>query len=73
MKDPELVTVLKEADVSVDRDLRKRNYAKAQARIADQAYWLPLWTFSITTAQNKDLEFSLDSDEFARFYLAKWK
>ena len=73
VKDSELVPLLKEADLSIDRELRKRNYAKAQARIADQAYWLPLWTFSITTAQNKDLEFSLDSDEFARFYLAKWK
>lgn len=73
VKDADLVALLKEADVSIDRELRKRNYAKAQAKIADQAYWLPLWTFSITTAQNKDLEFSLDPDEFARFFFAKWK
>ncbi|MGH8431388.1 MAG: ABC transporter substrate-binding protein, partial [Solimonas sp.] len=73
VKDADLVALLKEADISIDRELRKRNYAKAQAKIAEQAYWLPLWTFSITTAQNKDLDFSLDPDEFARFFFAKWK
>jgi len=73
VKDPELMKLLKEADSSVDPELRKQNFAAALRKIADQAYWLPLWTFSITTAQNKELDFSLDADEFARFYTAHWK
>jgi peptide/nickel transport system substrate-binding protein len=72
-KDPTLIKLLAEADASVDAGLRKRNFAEAQKRIAEQAYWLPLWTFSIAMAQNKALEFSLDPDEFARFYAARWK
>jgi peptide/nickel transport system substrate-binding protein len=72
-KDPELIKLLAEADTSVDPNVRKRDFAAALKRIADQAYWLPLWTFNITTAQSKDLEFSLDADEFARFYAARWK
>jgi peptide/nickel transport system substrate-binding protein len=72
-KDPELIKLLAEADSSVDPGVRKRDFTAALKRIAEQAYWLPLWTFSITTAQSKDLAFSLDPDEFARFYAATWK
>lgn len=73
VKEPELIALLKAADASIDPAFRKANYAKALTRIADQAYWLPLWTFSINTAQNAALDFSLDADEFARFYSARWK
>jgi len=73
IKDPELVKLLKEADTSIDANQRKADFSQALKKIADQAYWVPLWTFSITTAQTKDLDFSLSPDEFARFYEAKWK
>jgi peptide/nickel transport system substrate-binding protein len=72
-KDPEIVPMLKQANSSVDASLRKENYAKALKRIAEQAYWVPLWTYSVTTAQNKDLELSLNPDEFVDFYKAHWK
>jgi peptide/nickel transport system substrate-binding protein len=73
VKDPELIKLLKDADSSVDANQRKSDFSQALKKIAAEAYWLPLWTFSITTAQNKDLVFSLSPDEFARFYEAKWK
>lgn len=73
IRDPELISLLKEADTSLDRKLRQDNYAKALRKIADQAYMVPLWTYSVNTAQNKDLDFTLDADEFAQFFRAKWK
>jgi peptide/nickel transport system substrate-binding protein len=73
VKDPELMPLLKDAAVSTDPKLRQENYSKALKRIADQAYWVPLWTYSVTTALSKDLELKLEPDEFVQFYKARWK
>lgn len=73
VKDPELVGWLKEANASVDPAVRKANYSKALKKVADEAYWLPLWTYSVTTAQNKDLELGMKPDEFVEFYKATWR
>jgi peptide/nickel transport system substrate-binding protein len=72
-RDPELVQSLKEANASVDQPLRKKIYEAAAKRVADQAYWLPLWSYNVTMAQNKDLEISLNPDEFIDFFRAHWK
>ena len=72
-RDPVAIPLLKEAAATVDQTVRKENYAKALQRIADQAYWVPLWTYSVNTAQNKDLELKLEPDEFAQFYKARWQ
>lgn len=34
---------------------------------------IPLWTFNVNTASNKELNFKFDADEYARFYTASWK
>lgn len=73
VKDKQLIEWIKIADSSLDRGVRAENYKKALQRVAEQAYWIPLWTFNVNVGQSKDLEFSLDADEFARFYQAKWK
>jgi peptide/nickel transport system substrate-binding protein len=72
-KNPEVIKLIKQADVSVDPDLRKQNYAQALKIIADEAYWVPLWSHSLNYAQTKDVDFSVDADEFPRFYKASWK
>jgi peptide/nickel transport system substrate-binding protein len=72
-KDARVQGALKAASSSLDQGLRKRKFAEAQEIIADQAYWVPLWTYNVNTAQNKDLDFALSPDEFAEFYRAKWK
>lgn len=72
-KDPELVGPVQQANTSTDRELRQVKYVKAAQRVAEQAYWLPLWTYSVTTAQNKELEVSLNPDEFIDFFRAHWK
>jgi peptide/nickel transport system substrate-binding protein len=73
VKDPEVVALFQQANSSVDRKLREANYVKALKRVADQAYWIPLWTYSVNCAQNKDLEFTLDPNEFPQFSRARWK
>ncbi|MDB5511324.1 MAG: peptide transporter substrate-binding protein [Enterovirga sp.] len=73
VKDPEIIPLLKAADTSMDRDVRKQKYEQAVKLIAERAYIIPLWTFNVNTASNKDLDFSLGADEYARFYEAKWK
>lgn len=73
VKDPGVIATLKSADVTMDRAVRAAAYKKALQRIADEAWWVPLWTFNVNVAQNKALDFALDADEFARFFHAKWK
>ncbi len=73
VKDPTLIGLLADANTTVDRDKRKDDFAKALRIVADQAYWVPLWTYSVNCAQNKDLNLTLDPDEFAQFYAASWK
>jgi len=70
---PAVIKHLDVADTSVDRDLRLEHYAAAQKIIAEEAYWVPLWNHSLNAAQSKDLNFSVDGDEFPRFYKATWQ
>ncbi|GLQ05162.1 ABC transporter substrate-binding protein [Sneathiella chinensis] len=61
------------ADNSIDRKERQASYEIALQRIADQAYWVPLWTYSVNYATNPDLNLKVDSDEIVRFFNASWK
>lgn len=72
-KDQKVIPLLKAADNSTDRAFRKANYREALQRISEQAYWVPLWTYSINSAHHKDLQVTVDPDEFVRFYSARWK
>jgi peptide/nickel transport system substrate-binding protein len=73
VKDPEILAHTTAAASSIDPAVRKESYAKALKLVAEKAYWVPLWTYSVNTAQNKSLELSLEPDEFAQFYRAYWK
>lgn len=73
VKNPEVIKLLKEADTSVDAAYRKQRYEQALKIIAAEAYWVPLWNHSLSYAQTKAVNFSVDADEFPRFYKASWK
>jgi peptide/nickel transport system substrate-binding protein len=73
VRDPNVLPLLQAAGSTVDRDLRKKNFSTALKTIAAQAYWAPLWTYSVITAQNKDLELKLQADEYVEFFKARWK
>ena len=42
-------------------------------KIADEAYWVPLFTYAKYYAYSKDLDFKASSDEIPKFYRSKWK
>lgn len=64
---------LKVADTSVDEAKRKEHYKMALGRIAEQAYFLPLWAYPYTYAYSRDLIFNPTPDEIPRFGAARWK
>jgi peptide/nickel transport system substrate-binding protein len=72
-RDPQVRDWLATADAATDPAARKENYAKALQRIADQAYALPLFSYSSNYAFTSDLDFSAQADELPRFYDAHWK
>lgn len=71
-RDPEVIAWLKEGDNSVDPDRRKLVYGKALYRIAEQAYWLPMFTYTKNYAFSSDLTFVPTPDEIPRLYSAHW-
>lgn len=72
-RDPVVKGSLEKADTSIEPAVRIDNYAKALKRIAEQAYWLPLWSYNINYAFTSDLQFKPDPDEIPRFERARWK
>jgi len=72
-KDPEVIKGIAEADGITDPDKRKAAWQKVLARIAGEAYWVPLFTYAKYYAFSKDLDFKPTSDEIPQFFAAKWK
>jgi peptide/nickel transport system substrate-binding protein len=72
-KDPEVAKLITEADSLTDTERRKAAWHKVLSRIADEAYWVPLFTYAKYYAYSKDLDFTPTSDEIPQFFAAKWK
>ena len=72
-RDEEVKKLLEAADTSMDPEKRKELYAQALNRIADQAYYIPLYAYGRGYAFSKDFDYEVTPDEIAHFYLAKWK
>jgi peptide/nickel transport system substrate-binding protein len=58
---------------TTDQEVRKKVYKQVVERIAEQAYWLPLFSWVYNYAYVDQLAFSPDPDEMPRFWNAKWK
>jgi peptide/nickel transport system substrate-binding protein len=71
-RDPQVESWLKAADTTIDPAKRKELYKKALSRIADQAYFVPLFAYGRTYAFDSDLDYPVTSDELAHFDMAKW-
>ena len=71
--DEELSKWLTEARNSVDPELRKAIYKKAQKRIIEQAYWMPTFGVKRFYGIHKALDLKAGLDEVPRFQFAKWK
>ncbi|HEY9569128.1 MAG TPA: ABC transporter substrate-binding protein [Thalassobaculum sp.] len=72
-RDPEVRDWLAAGETETDPVKRKQLYSKALKKIADQAYYLPLFVYGRTYAFSSDLEYPLTPDEMAHFYMAHWK
>jgi len=71
--DSEVTKWFKAGDSSVDPQVRLENYNKAFKKIADQAYWLPMYTVNTNYLYSKDLDFKPTPDELPQFYNTRWK
>ena len=72
-RDPEVKALIERGGASTDVDVRRKFYQAAIKRITEQAYWLPLHTYTTTYIYRRELAFKAYPDEMPRFYLASWK
>ncbi len=71
--DEKVAALIEAASSTYDEAEREKNFHAAFKRIAEQAYWVPLYTFSINYAVSNEVEFSPPRDGMARLYELKWK
>jgi len=72
-RDPAVIAAVKEGGEVVDPQRRKAAYAKALERIAEQVYWVPLWSNSMNYAFSKDLAFEPPVDNLPVIAKMKWR
>lgn len=72
-RDTTVAGLLESGDSSIDPDRRRSDYSKALKIIADEAYWVPLWSYSTNYVFTEELNFTPNEDEVTRFYAASWK
>ncbi len=71
--DPEVVGSVERGDTTVEPADRAAAYKEALTRIAEEAYWVPMFTYAKYYAFSNDLDFVPTPDEIPRFYAASWK
>lgn len=71
--DDEVVEWVLAAENTADQDARAEYYRNAITRIAEQAYWVPLVSYSANYLVTADLEFPLDNDGVPRLQNARWR
>ena len=72
-RDPRVRDWLVEGDNTIDSQRRQEVYTRALQRIAEQAYWTPLFTWVSNNCFRADLDFTPHPDAVPRFYMAQWK
>ena len=60
------------ADSSIDPEVRKENYAKALKRIAEEAYWAPMFTYNTNYVFTDEVSYEPTPDEVLRFHEMRW-
>lgn len=72
-RDKELSGMIHAAGSTTDQDFRKANFSKILKRIADNAYWKPLFTMPINYVENAKLSIPIPRDENVEFWRATWR
>jgi peptide/nickel transport system substrate-binding protein len=72
-RDYEVKGWLDTADSSIDPAKRREFYGKALKKIADQAYWAPLFSYNVNYVFTKDMSYTPAPDETVRFFQMSWR
>ena len=71
-RDDQVLADLDVADRATDPDTRVAHYRKALQRIADQAYWAPLFSYNTNYVMTKEVSYTPTADEVLRFTDMTW-
>ena len=72
-RDQEIKDWLDTADSATDPAVRKENYSKALKKIADEAYWVPMFSYNTNYVFAKAVDYTPTPDEVLRFTTMTWK
>jgi peptide/nickel transport system substrate-binding protein len=71
--DKKIVELVRVATSTHDEKVQKEYYEKALQRVAEEAYWVPLYKFAMNYLVSNDLDFDPPADGMPRLFLTKWK
>ena len=71
--DPKVNELMIGAERTLNIDERKKLYAEGLKLIADQAYWVPLWSYSEGVLSSQDIVFNQDADGYPRVWGISWR
>lgn len=71
--DPDVKSLVEAGGATVDPDQRRKAYSGAIKLITERAYWIPIFTHTVTYGYSKQLNFKPYPDELPRFFLSSWK
>lgn len=71
-KDKEVIDLIKAASTTTDQDFRKTAFGTVLRRIAEQAYWKPLFTMPVNYVENARVNVPVPRDENVEFWRSTW-
>ena len=72
-KNPELEELFEDSLKTIDKDTRQAKYNAGLKMMTENAYWVPLYKFSMNYAQSKEVNFTAPLDGQPRIYKISWK
>ena len=71
-RDDQVLADLDVADSSTDPETRKEHYRKALQRIAEEAYWAPMFSYNTNYVFTPEVSYTPTPDEVLRFTDMRW-
>ncbi|SHL30497.1 ABC transporter substrate-binding protein [Roseibium suaedae] len=71
-RDDQVLADLNVADSATDPEVRKEHYSKALKRIADEAFWAPMFSYNTNYVFTKEVSYTPTADEVLRFATMTW-
>lgn len=72
-RDDEVKAWLDIADSAIDPEVRKENYSKALKKIAQEAYWAPMFSYNTNYVFTTEVAYTPTPDEVLRFHEMDWQ